>query len=64
MAEQPHTCLRSPRAMPKVVWSGVKLAVIGLWSSGNSFSRVICIYYGSPLAVAKAAATLLGVQQN
>jgi hypothetical protein len=24
----------------------------------------ICIYYGSPLAVAKAAATLPGVQQN
>ena len=32
MVEQPHTSLRSPCAMPSFVWSGVKLAVIGLWS--------------------------------
>jgi hypothetical protein len=27
--------------MPSVGWSGVKLAVIGLWSSGNTFSGVM-----------------------
>jgi hypothetical protein len=26
--------------MPSVGWSGVKLAAIGLWSSGNAFSGV------------------------
>jgi hypothetical protein len=36
MAEQPHTSLRSP--MPSVSWSGVELAAIELWSSGNAFS--------------------------
>ena len=41
MAEQPHTSLRSPCAMPSVGWSGVKLAAIGLWSSGNTFSVVM-----------------------
>jgi hypothetical protein len=34
MAEQPHTSLRSPYSMPSVSWRGVKLAIIGLWSSG------------------------------
>ena len=34
-AEQPHTSLRSPCAMPIVSWSGVLLATIRLWSSGN-----------------------------
>ena len=41
MAEQPHTSLRSPCAMPSVDWSGVKLAAIGLWTSGNAFFGVI-----------------------
>ena len=41
MAEQPHTSLRSPCAMPSVGWSGVKLTAIGLWSSGNAFSGVM-----------------------
>jgi hypothetical protein len=39
MAEQLHTNLRSPCAMPSVGWSGVKLTAIGLWSSGNTFSH-------------------------
>ena len=30
MAEQPHTSLRSPCAMPSIGWSCVKLTVIGL----------------------------------
>ena len=46
MGEQPHTSLRSPCAMPSGGWSGVKLPVIGLWSSGNVFSRVM--NYASP----------------
>ena len=33
--------LRSPCAMPGVGWSGVKLAAIGHWSSGNAFSGVM-----------------------
>ena len=41
LAEQPHTSLRSPCAMPSVGWSGVKLTAIGLWSSGNAFSGVM-----------------------
>ena len=41
MAEQPHTSLRSPCAMPSVSWSAVKLTAIGLWSSGNGLSRVM-----------------------
>ena len=41
MAKQPYTSLRSPCTMPTVGWSGVKLAAIGLWSSGNAFSGVI-----------------------
>ena len=41
LAEQPHTILRSPCAMPRVSWSGVMLAAIGLWSSGNAFSGVM-----------------------
>ena len=32
MAEQPHTSIISPFAMPSVCWSSVKLAAIGLWS--------------------------------
>jgi hypothetical protein len=27
--------------MPSVSWSGVRLAAVGIWSSGNAFSRVI-----------------------
>jgi hypothetical protein len=27
--------------MPNIGWSGVKLATIGLWSSGNTFSGVM-----------------------
>jgi hypothetical protein len=38
MAEQQHTSLTSPCAIPSIGWSGVKLATIGLWSSGNAFS--------------------------
>jgi hypothetical protein len=45
MAKQPHTSLRSPCAMPKVGWSGVKLAAIGLWNSGK---RLLSLH---PLAV-------------
>ena len=41
VAEQPRTSLRSPCAMPSVVWSAVKLAAIGLWSSGNACSGVM-----------------------
>ena len=41
MAKQPHISLRPPCAMPSVGWSGVKLATIGLWISGNTFSGVI-----------------------
>ena len=41
MAEQLHTSLKSPCAMPSISWSGVKLAAIGLWSSGNAFSGVM-----------------------
>jgi hypothetical protein len=31
---------RSPCAMPSIGWSGVYLAAIGLWSSGNAFSAL------------------------
>ena len=41
MAEQPHTNLRSPGAVPSVGWSGGKLPGIGLWSSGNVLSGVM-----------------------
>ena len=40
-AEQPHTSLRSQCAIPSVGLSGVKLAVIELWSGGNMFSGVM-----------------------
>ena len=40
IAELLHTSLRSPCAMPSISWSGVKLAAIGLWRSGNAFSGV------------------------
>ena len=49
MAEQPHTSLRSPCTLPSVGWSGVKLATIGLWSSGNVFSGVM--NHASPVAI-------------
>ena len=52
MAEQPHTSLRSPCAILSVGWSGVKLAVIGLWSSGNAFSGVI--NHASPFGIPMA----------
>jgi hypothetical protein len=41
MAEPPHTSLRSPCAMPSIAWSDVKLSSIGLFSGGNTFSRVM-----------------------
>ena len=41
MAEQPHTSLRPPWAMPSIDWSVVKIVAIGLWSSGNVFSGVM-----------------------
>ena len=31
--------------MPRVGWSGVKLAALGLWSSGNVFSGVIMLHH-------------------
>ena len=46
MAEQLHTSLRSPCAMPSIGWSGLKLTAVGLWSSGNAFSGVT--NYASP----------------
>ena len=46
MAEQQHTSLRSPYAMPSTGWSGGKLATIGLWSSGNAFSGVLRMNLG------------------
>ena len=46
MGFQPHTSLRSPCAMPRVDWSGLKLTAIGCWSSGNAFSGVM--NYASP----------------
>ena len=49
MAEQLHTSLRSPCALPSIGLSGLKLAAIGLWSSGNVFSGVI--NHASHLAV-------------
>ncbi len=36
-AEQMHASITSPRTVPKVRLSGVKLADIGHWSSGNLF---------------------------
>uniref|UniRef100_A0A8C8F7I9 SRP9 domain-containing protein n=1 Tax=Oncorhynchus tshawytscha TaxID=74940 RepID=A0A8C8F7I9_ONCTS len=36
-----HTSLRSPCATPSVGWSGVKLAAIGLRTSGSLFSGVL-----------------------
>ena len=41
MAEQLHTSLRLPCAMPSVGWSGGKRTAIGLWISGNTFSGVM-----------------------
>ena len=41
MAQQPPTTRISPWAMPRGRWSGVNLAAIGLWSSGNVFSGVM-----------------------
>jgi hypothetical protein len=41
MAEQLHTNLRSPCVMASISRSSVKLAAIGLWSSGNAFSGVM-----------------------
>ena len=41
VAEQLHTSLRSPCAMPCFGWSGVKFAAVGLWSSGNAFFGVM-----------------------
>jgi hypothetical protein len=33
--------IKIPCTMPSVGWSGIKLAAIGLWSSGNAFSGVM-----------------------
>ena len=41
MAEQPHTSLKSPCAMPSVGESGAKLATFGIQSSGKAFSGVM-----------------------
>ena len=41
MVEQHYTSLRPPCSMPSIGWSGVKLAAIGRWSSGNAFSGVM-----------------------
>ena len=40
-SQAPHRSLRSPCSIPSVGWSGVKLAGIGLWSSGNTISGVM-----------------------
>jgi hypothetical protein len=57
MAEQLHTSLRSPCSMPSIGWRDVKLAAIGLWSSGNAFSGVM--NHALPSELADARRTLL-----
>jgi hypothetical protein len=37
----PSSRTQSPCTMPSVGWSGVKLAYIGLWNSGNAFFGVM-----------------------
>ena len=62
MAEQPHTSLTSPCTMPSVSWSGVKLAAVGLWSSGNILSGVI--NHASPSGSPKDESGFSGCQEN
>ena len=62
MAEQPHTSLRSPWAKQRVCWSGVKLAAIGLWSSGNAFSGVM--NHASPSGSPTDESGFGGCQEN
>ena len=66
MAEQSHTCLKSPCAMPSVGWSGVKLATIGLWSSGNALSGVMnhASPSGSPNLVLADARRMLPAEMH
>jgi hypothetical protein len=47
--------------MPSVDWSGAKLAVIGLWSSGNAFSGVMD--YASPSGIPNKSG-VRGCQEN
>ena len=62
MSEQPHKSLRSPCAMPSVGWGSVKLAAIGLWSSGSTFSGVM--NYASPSGSPTHKAGFGGCQEN
>jgi hypothetical protein len=62
MAEQQHTSLRSPCAMPSFGWSGVKLAAIGFWSSGNEFSGVM--NQASPSGSRTDRSSIGGCQEN
>ena len=63
MAEQTHTRLRSPCAIPSITrcWSGEQLGAIGLWSSGNAFSGVMnTLHY---LAVQRTSLGLLDARR-
>ena len=62
MAEQPHTSLRTPCAMPSVGWTSVKLTAIGLWSSGNAFSLVM--NHASPSGSLMEESGFGGCQEN
>ena len=61
-AEQPHTSLRSPCAMTGDGWTGVMLAAIGLWSSGNVFSGVM--NHASPSGSPTDESGFGGCQEN
>ena len=61
-AEQLHTSIRSPCAMPSVSLSGVKLNAIGLWSSGNTFSGVM--NHSSPSGSPTDESGFGGCQEN
>ena len=60
--KQPLTRLRSPCTMPSVYWSGVKLAAIGFWSSGNIFSGVM--NHASSSGSPKDESAFDGCQEN
>lgn len=62
MVEQTHTSLRSPCAMPSAGWNGVKLAAIGLQSSGNAFSGVM--NHASPSGSRTDESGFGGCQEN
>jgi hypothetical protein len=62
MAKQRYTSLRTSCAMPSVGWSCVKLAAIGLWSSGSAFSGVM--NHASPFGNPKDKYVFDGLQEN